>query len=94
MIHQRADELSSSIKEEQEIHDSKSEKKIPTLERFRSLARSVQSQGRWTKALQSKIAEEHSKGLKVSQQAGGNNEMLSFNVSGKTHFFPFFSTYS
>lgn len=92
MMHQRRDELTSSIKEKQEIHDSKSEKKMPALERFRSIARSVQSQGRWTKDLQSKIAEEHSKEFKISQQADGNAEMLSFNVSGKTHFFPFVRT--
>ena len=80
--------LSSSSTEncsekEQKVQDPKVEKIVAPLERFRSLARSVQSQGRWTKALQSKIAEEHSKEFKISQQSGGLTEILSFNVSGK-----------
>ena len=67
---------------EQKIRVPGSEKKMAPLERFRSLARSVQSQGRWTKALQSKIAEKHRKEFNISQQSGGHTEILSFNVSG------------
>lgn len=75
--------LKNESKIERKIQGPTEEKKVTPLERFRSLARSVQSQGRWTKALQSKVAEEHSKEFKINQANGGNSEILSFNASGK-----------
>ena len=69
---------------EQNLQLKVEEKKVTPLERFRSLARSVQSQGRWINALQSKIAEEHNKEFNVSRrQSRGGEEILSFNASGK-----------
>ena len=69
---------------EQNLRFEVEEKKITSLERFRSLARSVMSQGRWTKDLQSKVAEEHNREFNVSRrQSRGGEEILSFNASGK-----------
>lgn len=53
------------------------------LEKFRRLARSVQSQSRWTRALQSKIADEHSKVFQINQESG---KVLSFNSGGNQTF--------
>lgn len=53
------------------------------LERFRRLARSVQSQSRWTRALQSKIAGEHSKVFQINQES---EKVLSFNSGGNQTF--------
>ena len=69
---------------EQNLRFKVEEKKITPLERFRSLARSVMSQGRWTKDLRSKVAEEHNREFNVSRrQSRGGEEILSFNASGK-----------
>lgn len=65
---------------------AEAESKPSAIDRFRSLARSVQSQGRWTKALQTKIADEHSKEFQINQESGGSNVILSFNVNGKQIF--------
>ena len=56
------------------------------LQRFRSIARSVLSQNQWTKALQTKIAEEHSKEFNINRESGGQAEVLTFNASGKSNF--------
>ena len=69
---------------EQNLRFKVEEKKITPLERFRSLARSVMSQSRWTKDLRSKVAEEHNREFNVSRrQSRGGEEILSFNASGK-----------
>ena len=69
---------------EQNLRFKVEEKKITPLERFRSLARSVMSQVRWTKDLLSKVAEEHNREFNVSRrQSRGGEEILSFNASGK-----------
>ena len=73
-----------SAKIEQNLQLKVEEKNVTPLKRFRSLARSVQSQSRWTKALLSKIAEEHNREFNVSRrQSRGGEEILSFNATGK-----------
>ena len=62
------------------------ESKLAPLERFRRLARSVKSQGWWTKALQTKIADEHSKEFHIHQKSDQTDVVLSFNVSGEQTF--------
>lgn len=59
------------------------EPKSSPKERFRRIARSVQSQSRWTKALQTKIASEHSKDFHITQKSGESNLILSFNANGE-----------
>ena len=81
---------SSSLEKEgekdQKIKEDKEEKEMAPVERFRSLARSLQA-NRWTKALQSKIAEEYREEFNITQQnQGGSDEILSFNVIGKQIF--------
>lgn len=68
-----------------ENKDAKESKPSP-LERFRRLARSVKSQGWWTKALQTKIADEHSKEFHIHQNSGQTDVILSFNVNGEQIF--------
>ena len=74
------DESASSAKKDPQ------ESKLEPLERFRRLARSVKSQGWWTKALQTKIADEHSKEFHIHQKSGQTDAVLSFNVSGEQTF--------
>ena len=71
-------ESASSAKKDRE------ELKLSAIGRFRRVARSVQSQGCWTKALQTKVADEHSN-LKSDQ----TDVNLSFNVNGE-HIFTFY----
>lgn len=72
---------------------SEQSKPVSPRERFRRLARSVQSQSRWTKALQSKIADEHSKDFQINQESGGSHVILSFNANGKRTVLFFRSLY-
>lgn len=58
--------------------------KLSKIEKFRRVASSVGSQGGWTKALQTKIADEHS-----SQISGQTDVSLSFNANGE-HIFMFY----
>lgn len=62
------------------------ESKLSPIGRFRRLARSVQSQGWWTKALQTKIADEHTKEFHINQKSGQTDVILSFNVNGEQMF--------
>lgn len=62
------------------------ESKLTPIEKFRRLARSVKSQGCWTKALQTKIADEHSKEFHIQQKSGQTDVVLSFNVNGEQIF--------
>lgn len=62
------------------------EPKLSPIDRFRRIARSVQSQSRWTKALQTKIAGEHSKEFQITQKSGDSNLILSFNANGEQIF--------
>lgn len=70
-------ESASSAKKDTE------ESKLSPIERFRRLARSVKSQGWWTKALQTKIVDEHSKEFHIQQKSGQTDVVLSFNVNGE-----------
>ena len=74
------DESASSAKKDTE------ESKLTPIERFRRFARSVTSQGWWTKALQTKIADEHSKEFHINQKSGQTDVALSFNVNGEQIF--------
>lgn len=84
---------SSLLKDDGQNKISSSMKKVKCLEteqlklspknRFRRIARSIQSQSWWTKALQTKIADEHSKEYQILQKSGESNSVLSFNTSGE-----------
>lgn len=65
--------------------NDREESKLSKIEKFRRVASSVGSQGGWTKALQTKIADEHS-----SQISGQTDVSLSFNANGE-HIFMFYS---
>lgn len=60
--------------------------KLSPIDRFRRIARSVQSQSLWTKALQTKIAVEHSKEFHIVQKSGESDMILSFNTNGEQIF--------
>lgn len=69
---------------EQTFQPKVEERKVTPQERFRRLARTVQSQDRWTKALQSKIAEDHKREFNICRrQSREREEIFSFNASGK-----------
>ena len=78
--------VTSDTKNQQKVQEAKEGKKMTPMERFHSLARSVQSQNRWTKSLQSKIAEQHSREFSTNRKQSQGEEALSFNVSGKRAF--------
>jgi len=81
-LHNDNDQNESASLAKKDIEESK----LSPLERFRRLARSVKSQSWWTKALQTKIADEHSKEFHIHQKSGQTDVILSFNANGEQIF--------
>lgn len=73
----------TNLKRGTDMSTETEQSKPSPLERFRRLARSVQSQSRWTRALQSKIADEHSKVFQINQES---EKVLSFKSGGNQTF--------